>query len=67
MFSFVKKMYVRIFVDKNKVGKKFVTGKKIRHFLPTFFLLMRYTIKAVVKKFSFSELKIQKVKLFTQS
>ena len=42
MFSFVKKMSVRIFFGINQsfvkiiVGKIFVTGKKIRHVLQTF-------------------------------
>ena len=37
MLSFVKKILVKIFAGK----KKIVTGKKIRHFLPTFFLPIR--------------------------
>ena len=42
MFSFVKKMSVRIFLGINQsfvkiiVGKIFVTGKKIRHVFQTF-------------------------------
>ena len=56
MFSSVKKMPIRIFVGKNESSvkkisrlkkysaKKLVTGKKMCHFLRTFFLPIRYIL-----------------------